>query len=317
VNAPTRLGLYGVGLAAVFGAAFATAAVVVPESTVANWSERARSHDMDASHETDASDDSTADDAPAPVRGLSLEQDGFTLGEVTAPPTVGSAGTLSFTVVDADGRPTTRFDESHTKQLHLIVVRSDGSQFRHVHPTMTDDGEWSLPWEWAAAGTYRVYADFVPSSTGENVTLSRTFEVAGDVVPDRPSVASTTSEVAGFEVTLSGTLSTTDHSELTATVTRDGRPVRSLQPYLGAFGHLVALREGDLAYLHVHPEGDEPAPGDTSGPDVTFMTTAPTPGRYLLYLDVKIDGQVHTAEFVVDAGTGTSPGTAHGTGHGS
>ena len=26
-----------------------------------------------------------------------------------------------------------------------------------------------------------------------------------------------------------------------------------LQPYLGAYGHLVALRDGDLAYLHVHP----------------------------------------------------------------
>ena len=32
-----------------------------------------------------------------------------------------------------------------------------------------------------------------------------------------------------------------------------------LQPYLGADGHLVALREGDLAFLHVHPEeGAEP-----------------------------------------------------------
>ena len=36
------------------------------------------------------------------------------------------------------------------------------------------------------------------------------------------------------------------------TVSRDGAPV-AVQPYLGAFGHLVALREGDLAYLHVHP----------------------------------------------------------------
>ena len=30
-----------------------------------------------------------------------------------------------------------------------------------------------------------------------------------------------------------------------------------MEPYLGAKGHLVALREGDLAYLHIHPEGGE------------------------------------------------------------
>ncbi|GAA4560405.1 hypothetical protein GCM10023097_74590 [Streptomyces collinus] len=36
-------------------------------------------------------------------------------------------------------------------------------------------------------------------------------------------------------------------SDLTLTVTKDGKPVRNLQPCLGAYGHLVALRSGDLA----------------------------------------------------------------------
>jgi hypothetical protein len=55
-------------------------------------------------------------------------------------------------------------------------------------------------------------------------------------------------------------------------------------------GHLVALREGDLGFLHVHP---------TSG--LTFETEAPTPGRYLLYLDFKVDGKVRSADFVLEA----------------
>src|SRR3546814_3056298 len=60
----------------------------------------------------------------------------------------------------------------------------------------------------------------------------------------------------------------------------DGNPVMTLQPYLGAYGHLVALREGDLAYLHVHPEGASPSgPDQLSGPHVQFATSAPTPGR--------------------------------------
>ena len=83
-------------------------------------------------------------------------------------------------------------------------------------------------------------------------------------------------------------------------VSRDGQPVTTLEPYLGAFGHLVALRDGDLAYLHVHPHGDAPAAGETSGPEVVFEATIPNPGRYLLYFDFQVDGQVHSAPLVLD-----------------
>jgi hypothetical protein len=96
------------------------------------------------------------------------------------------------------------------------------------------------------------------------------------------------------------------------TVTRDGEAVTTLQPYLGAFGHLVALREGDMAYLHVHPEGDEPTAGELSGPDIEFAAEAPTPGRYLLYLDFKVDGEVNTAGFVVSTDSTASPAAPHG-----
>jgi hypothetical protein len=106
--------------------------------------------------------------------------------------------------------------------------------------------------------------------------------------------------VDGFEVTLNGDLQTGSTSELVVEVSRGGEPVTTLEPYLGAFGHLVALREGDQAYLHVHPEGAEPGEGDLAGPTVTFMTEAPTPGRYLLYLDFQVEGQVRTATFTVD-----------------
>lgn len=110
-------------------------------------------------------------------------------------------------------------------------------------------------------------------------------------------------------------------AQLTARITRDGQPVTALQPYLGAFGHLVALREGDLAYLHVHPEGAEPSPGDHGGPTVPFAATAPTAGRYLLYLDFQIQDTVRTATFVVDAtrgglgATAPTPDADHSAGH--
>jgi hypothetical protein len=325
MNAPQRLGLYGGGLAALFAVTFAVAGAVVPQASVDAWSASASasagagtgpdSMEMDgaemvgdaAGHGQDEAQDETADahssggTGPTAVRGLALEQDGLLLSPVAAPDEVGERGALSFSVTDADGAAVTEFETEHDKELHLVVVRSDGERFRHVHPTMSADGVWSIPWSWAEAGTYRVFADLVPAASGENVTLSRAVEVAGPV-DSRPAAAVSASDTTGgYTATLTGDLSVGGESTLTATVTRDGEPVTGLEPYLGAYGHLVALRDGDLAYLHVHPEGDEPEPGSRSGPDVTFMTQAPPPGRYLLYLDFKVDGDVHTARFVVDA----------------
>ena len=118
----------------------------------------------------------------------------------------------------------------------------------------------------------------------------------------------TTAEVNGYDVELDGGLRPGAASELKLKVSRDGRPVTDLQPYLGAYGHLVALRSGDLAYLHVHPNG-EPGDGTTEpGPDISFTATAPSAGTYRLFLDFKHDGEVHTATFTVHAGEAAEPG---------
>lgn len=313
MNTGTRLGLYGAGLAVAFGTAFVAADAVVPESTVKRWTEEAKGHDMSTDepatgthggHTSKASPDAQAERSGEPmVGGVTSAQGGYVLSPITAPARPGESGRLTFQVVDGQGVAETDFAVEHGKELHLIVVRNDGTQFRHVHPKMTDDGTWSIPWEWAAAGTYRVYADFVPGAQGSQpVTLTRSVDVAGRFLPTSRTLSGTAS-VNGFTVDVTGDLIAGSSSELAFTVSRAGKPVTDLQPYLGAFGHLVALRDGDLAYLHVHPEGAEPSTGDLSGPEIQFVAEAPTPGRYLLYLDFRIDGQVHSAPFVLEART--------------
>ncbi|WP_205324583.1 hypothetical protein [Glycomyces sp. YM15] len=292
MNTGTRLGLYGGGLAVLFAAAFGTAAALMPDDAADDWNEQSKDAGHEAGH-------GSGDGAATAVRGLSIEQDGYLLSEISAPTSTGAAGELAFQITGADGRPLTDYTVSHEKELHLIVVRSDGTHFRHVHPERGDDGTWSLPWTWDAAGSYRVYADFVPED-GEDLTLTRTVEVAGEYGPEIATEPTLVSEVDGFTVTLEGDLSAGASSEVTASVTRDGQPVHELEPYLGAFGHLVALRQGDLAYLHVHPEGAAPQAGDLSGPGVTFATEVPTEGRYFLYFDFQVAGQVHSAAFVVE-----------------
>jgi hypothetical protein len=308
MRALTRVGLYGAGLAAVFAASFVVAGAVVPEDAADDWAASTDDH-ADGGHGADGATDGHADGGHAeeatdvgPPPGLSVEQDGYLLGTVAAPRVVGSPGVLSFALSGPDGRPVTAYDRSHEKELHLVVVRTDGTGFRHVHPTHDGNGTWSMPWRWDRAGSYRLYADFVPTATGQELTLTHTIEVAGPVAPMPARTATDTATVGGFTVEVEGDVTAGTDSDLTFTVTRDGTPVTTLEPYLGAYGHLVALRDGDLAYLHVHPLG-EPGDGETPpGPRIEFAVEAPTPGRYLLYLDFQVGGAVHTAEFAVIAG---------------
>ena len=99
--------------------------------------------------------------APAPtadpVRGLAVAEDGYQLEALSAPTRTGEKGELTFRLTGPDGAPVTDYTTSHDKDLHLIVVRSDGSRFRHVHPVTDGTGRWSMPWSWTDAGSYRVF----------------------------------------------------------------------------------------------------------------------------------------------------------------
>lgn len=306
MNTGARLAIYGLGLVVAFGGAFGIAGAVVPDSVVAGWM---KGSEMNGHQEGHGAGSARIEPATASaLKGLALGIDGYVLSPVQAPAAVGELGELSFQIQDASGAPVTEYTTAHDKDLHVIVARSDGDQFRHVHPVLnTSTGTWSMPWEWAAAGSYRVFADFTTAGAEASaLTLTRTIQIAGEFSPVAAQPTQL-DEVAGFTVSVDGEMVAGSSSELTLTVTRDGEPVTTLEPYLGAFGHLVALRDGDLAFLHVHAEGKTPMAGETAGPVIVFNAEAPTAGRYLLYLDFQVNGEVHTAEFVLDAAHSGGP----------
>ncbi|GGZ48685.1 hypothetical protein GCM10010387_48800 [Streptomyces inusitatus] len=245
--------------------------------------------------------------------GLSVSEDGYTLGFDS---TILPAGTqtVAFRVTGPDGEPVTEFTAEHGKRLHLIAVRRDTAGFQHVHPVMDEKGTWSVEVA-LEPGDWRFFADIHPAGHGGTMTLGIDVSVAGQYDPRPLPEETRTARVGEYTVTLDGELVPGEASDLTLTVSREGRPVTDLEPYLEAYGHLVALRVGDLGYLHVHPEG-EPGDGSTEpGPGITFMAAAPSGGTYRLYLDFQHDGVVRTAEFTVRAARAAS-GHGHGHGHG-
>jgi hypothetical protein len=223
--------------------------------------------------------------AAAPVRGLAVSDNGLTLRLARTTGSRGRQFDLGFRIVDRRGATVRNFDVEHTKRMHLIVVRRDMTGFQHLHPVQRRDGSWSVPVTLSNAGSYRVLADFSVDGTAH--TLAGDLTVDGTLRSRDLPAAARSADVDGMRVTLAeGPSRAGAESALRFAVTRDGRPVK-VQPYLGAQGHLVALRDGDLAYLHVHP--DERS--------LRFMAEFPSAGRYRLFLQFKTEGRVHTAAF--------------------
>jgi hypothetical protein len=298
MNTALKVGGYTLGLLAVFGAAVGIGAAVTPAATRAATSSPTSENHDDMSAMTSAQ---TADAASLPG-GLMVSEDGYTLRLADRSVTAGPQVPLRFQILGPDGAPVTGYRTEHDKDLHLIAVRRDLSHFQHVHPVLDAEGTWSVPVDLSAPGEYRVYADFTPTGHDGGLVLGADLAVPGTYEPaPLPEPTAVAQVVDGYEVTLAGDLVPGQASQLTLTVSKNGLPVTDLQPYLAAYGHLVALRAGDLAYLHVHPAG-EPGDGVTpAGPGIPFYATAPSVGDYRLFLDFQHAGVVRTAEFTLPA----------------
>jgi hypothetical protein len=280
VNAAVKLGSYGLVLAAVVGGGAAVGDAVGPVDV-----------GDDAGHEADAGHAGGEGTAALPAGGLLVSQDGYTL---EVPDRTIGDDPFTFTIDGPDGRPVTRYEELHDRELHLILVSRDLDDYLHVHPERDATGTWSTDLPDLAPGSYRAFADVQPAGA-EDMTLGIDVVVPGPAdTPGAPPVAAT-DEVDGFEVRVDGALAGGEESELVVTVRRGGEVVTT-EPYLGAAGHLVAVRDGDLAYLHVHPLDEEP-----SGP-VRFAVEVPSDGTYALFFDFQVGGEVRSARFVLEAG---------------
>jgi hypothetical protein len=318
MNTAAKLTAYGAALALLVAGAYAVGTAVGPLSTApgADGAPAGGTPSAGSAGHGDAHSGTVAASSTDQPGGLASSRGGYTLTPTDSTLTAGTPEDFTFRIVGPDGVPVTAFDVEHDKRMHLIIVRRDTTGFQHLHPEMAADGTWHSPLTLPGGGSYRAFADFTPTGAA-NTTLGVDLAAAGTFEP-LSHAPRRTAQVDGYTVELTGELVPGAGAPLTLTVHRDGRLVTDLQPYLAAYGHLVALREGDLAYLHVHPEG---APGDgrtPAGPTIEFVAEAPSPGTYRLFLDFQHEGIVRTAEFTVVTGaTRAAPPQQHGAdGHG-
>ncbi|MCC3778115.1 hypothetical protein [Streptomyces sp. UNOB3_S3] len=235
--------------------------------------------------------------------GLSDTKDGYRLVSDAKELPAGKAAGYKFTITGPDGKPVTGFAADQTKRMHFYAVRSDLTGFQHIHPTMAEDGTWTADLAALEPGTWRTYASFTPDSgpgKGKDFVLSRTVTVAGDAKTTPLPAASASTEVDGYTVTVKGDLMAGMAHPMTVNISKDGKPVTDLQPYLDTYAHLTAFHEGDQTFAHLHPETK--VNGDKGGPDLPFHAQLDKPGNWRLFLQFQTGGKLHTAALTLRVG---------------
>ncbi|HLD71407.1 MAG TPA: hypothetical protein VI873_02215 [Candidatus Peribacteraceae bacterium] len=199
-----------------------------------------------------------------------------------------ASGELAFTIFSGEDI-FTDYGVSHTKKMHLILVRDDLRHFSHVHPEMNDKGAWVVSYKAPAGGKYWVYADFVEANGAvHTIRFEQTYPgAAGESGLVKESTIREKT-VDGLHVKLETGMN--DHGSIFQYTVTDalGKPVK-LESYLGALGHSVLINPSG-GYIHTHPNDDENT--------LVFLVSDELQSDfYRIFTQFKSAGTVHTASF--------------------
>jgi len=215
------------------------------------------------------------------------------------PPSIpaGRAVTLEFRVLDPkSGKPVTQFEIVHEKLFHLFLVSQDLEYFSHEHPEFRPDGWFRLRTQLPKPGTYRLLADFDPTG-GTPQLAAKTFSTAGYLAPLEAGIPVlktdlTPKQGANLQVEL-----TTDPAPpiagLKTLLFYRLQPADGIEPYIGAWAHLLAVSNDLIDTIHTHPFLAN------GGPDLQFNLFFPRAGPYRVWIQVQRKGVVNTVAFTV------------------
>jgi hypothetical protein len=151
---------------------------------------------------------------------------------------------------------------------------------------------------------YRLWINAVPKETGREEFPVNTISLADpNFVPLPPAwhsiaTAETTdlraqliwakNEKPAADRPISGTLVVSD---------TEGRAVNDLEPYMGAYAHIVGISEDLHTVLHAHPDSVKAESEKVGGPDLHFSIRPPRLGFYRLFVQVKRRGKIQSMPF--------------------
>jgi YHYH protein/Cupredoxin-like domain len=202
------------------------------------------------------------------------------------------------------GDPIRHFEYVHERPIHFLIASADLAEFDHIHPELTAGDSYQVAHTFAHGGKYRIWADY--SLPGEPPQVDAfDVTVAGPARPPQKLVASPAlTEAAGsltVKLTPSKPLRAGDDIPIALNLSGS---LDTLEPYLGAWAHVIVIGEGYRSFAHAHPV-ETAAVVHThaaAGPPpnaIHIVTNFPSAGMYKVWAQFQRSGQLVTVPFVL------------------
>ena len=194
---------------------------------------------------------------------------------------------LKFTINDLQAKkPISDLDIVHDKIMHVVLVRDDLKHFEHVHPEAAGQGVFSVPFNFTASGTYRIWIDFTIDGMQHIVDFD--INVPGN------AEAGEKDTLGGLKVNFisSKEIAEGKETELKFEIfDSNNNPVPITEKFLAANAHLIAIDETLEEFNHNHDESFD------KGNKIAFKHKFTKSGKYGLWVQFLVEGKVRTAGF--------------------
>ena len=197
---------------------------------------------------------------------------------------------LTLRATSPDGAPVSQFELVHEKLIHLFVVSENLEFFEHIHPALKDDKAFHIETRLPIPGMYRLLADYYPSRSVPQLSLS-TLYVDGPSIPPHLSAAAAPQQGAN----LRAVLRMEPEQAISGLLCRlffDLDPHEGLELYLGAWGHMLIASEDLVDLIHTHPFL-------AGASTIQFNVIFPRPGIHRIWTQFQRRGVVNTVVFTV------------------
>jgi len=225
--------------------------------------------------------------------------------EITTQPRVMEPGKdiqLTFHIEDPKTHTLVRdFEIVHEKLYHFFVVSQDLSYFKHVHPELQPDATFRLNVNFPQPGMYRVLSDFYPKGGTPQLVVNTLLVSGGGLerapVELSPDLAPQRAENTEVEL---ATEPARPLAGRKTTMFFRVKPNKGIEPYLGAWAHMLAADSDLIEMIHSHPIRVADRGGEYK--QLEFEMTFPRVGTYRIWVQSQRSGVVNTVAFNVPVG---------------
>jgi len=203
-----------------------------------------------------------------------------------------ASNSIAFKITDMEGQPVSDLEIVHDKIMHVVLVRDDLKYFDHIHPQEINPGVLSVPYEFYAAGKYRIWIDFTIDGMQHIVDFD--LDVSNKIEMSQPD------RLSGLNVAISTDKLIVDKPAKINFIVNDvdGKPVSITEKFLAANAHMVEIDENLEEFEHTH---DEQFDNDNI---LSFYHKFERSGMHKIWVQFSVKGIDRTAEFVVNVDRG-------------